>query len=257
MVSLFNLVIVFSLGFIIFSVTTTDSQRINSVRTIIQDMHGSHEAYPHGVPTSYDWQSGPRIGYGNDPKSFRSMTAWGQLYETIEGNPSNNTRVQFRHMKAYMLQKSDKKWYLLQSTKAVEGAAYAEDYVGDSNKVADVRTEPDGTISAKAGGGYNYHFWPPSGRTRINPNNIAGIYTTIQARLIIDDRSVPDDRASARYVLSMGGDYWLNETVQWDGFKTNGDIAIGKFKLVSTKWRAFNMCTMTAKQLLRNPPPLQ
>ncbi len=230
---------------------------INSLPTIISDMQPPQDAAPHGVPKNYSWANGPEIGMGNNPKDFKAMMAWGQLYEAEQGNPATNTRVQLRNMKAYVLSKQDNKWHLLQSSKGVEGGAFREDFSGNANKSADVRTESDGSISAKAGGGYNYHFWTQGGRSTINPNDIGGIFTTVEARLIVDDASKPDDRSQARYLLNTGGDYWLDLTAGWDNFKTNGGIATGRFKYVTTEWQAFNMTTITAEQVRSTPPPLE
>jgi hypothetical protein len=155
-----------------------------------------------------------------------------------------------------MLSKRDGQWYLLQSSTRVEGAAFREDFAGNVNKAADIRYEPDGSISVKAGQGYNFHFWTPS-RASIDPNNVAGIFTTVQARLVTDNPQQADDRFQARYLLGMGGDYWLSMTAKWDNWKTNGDIGIGKFKYVTTSWQAFNMTTLSADQIRQNPPPLE
>jgi len=230
---------------------------INSITTIIYDMTPPHEGMPHGVPTSYNWASEPRVGWGNNPQGFQALTGWGQLYEAATGNPATNTRVQIRNIKAYMLSKRDSQWLLLQSSIKVEGAAYREDYVGDVSRAADIRYEPDGSVSVKVGLGYNFHFWPSNGRASIDPNDVGGILTNVEARLVIDNPQQVDDRSQARYLLSMGGDYWLNLTAKWDYWKTNGDIGIGKFKYVTTQWRAFNMTTLSPEQITQNPPPLE
>lgn len=226
------------------------------VQTLIDDMTTPHEGRPHGVPSSYNWAINPRVGMGNNPGAFRAMVAWGQLYEAAEGNPSGNTRVQLRNIKAYYLSKSTGQWRLLQESLSVYGAAYREDFAGDESRPADQRYEPDGSISVTAGGGYNYHFWTPSGRSTINPSDIGGIWTTLQGRLILNNPNLPDDRLQARYLLSMGGDYWLNLTAPWDNWQTNGDIGIGKFKYVRNDWQSFNMTTLTREQLRQNPPPI-
>jgi hypothetical protein len=231
-------------------------QTVNSIETIVGDMRLPHEGRPHGVPRSFDWAAGPRMGMGNDPGAFKAMVAWGQLYEDARGNPATNTRVQIRDIKAYVL-KGDGQWHLLQSARRVEGAAYREDFAGDVNRAADVRLEDDGSISVKAGDGYNYHFWPSTGRASIDPHDIDGVFTTVQARLVIHDPDGPDDRDQARYLLGMGGDYWLSLTAQWDQWKTNGDIAIGRFRYVRTAWQAFNMTTLSEEALCENPPPLE
>jgi hypothetical protein len=239
------------------TVRATQPQTINSVATIISDMQPPQDAAPHGVPKHYSWANGPEIAMGNNPKDFTAMMTWGQLYEAEQGNPATNTRVQLKNIKAYFLSKQDNTWRLLQSSKGVEGAAYREDFAGDANKLADVRTESDGSLSAKAGGGHNYHFWTQGGRSPINPSDIGGIFTTIEGRLIVDNVSQPDDRAQARYVLNVGGDYWLDLSTTWDNFKTNGGIATGRFKYVTTEWQAFNMTTLSAEEISQNPPPLE
>jgi hypothetical protein len=227
------------------------------VEVMVGDMTPPHEGSPHGVPLSYDWARGPRVGMGNDPGAFRAMILWGQVYEAAEGNPSANTRVHLRDAAAWVLSKRTRQWRLVQSSVSVEGSAYREDFAGDVNRPADVRAEPDGGVSVTAGGGYNYHFWPPSGRAAIDPNDIGGVVTRVRARLVSGDTTRPDDRAAARYLLSVGGDYWLSRTAAWDNFKTNGDIGIGKFKYVGTEWKSFYMTTLSADSLRANPPPVE
>lgn len=229
---------------------------INSIATIIYDMTPPHEGKIRGISTSVSWVSGPRVGMGNDSKGFKAMTAWGQLYEDSTGNPATNSRVQIKNIKAYMLSKRDDKWHLLQSSNKIEGAAYREDYVNNVNKPADIRYEQDGSISVKAGQGYNFHFWSPNGRVLINPDDVNGIFTTVQARLVTDNPQQADDRSKARYLLSAGADYWLNLSAQWDQWTTNGDIGIGKFKYVTTTWQAFNMITLSPSEIRQNPPPI-
>jgi hypothetical protein len=226
------------------------------VSTIIYDMTPPHEGMPHGVATNVEWASGPIVDTEHNPQGFKAMTAWGQLYEDSTGNPATNSRVQIKNIKAYMLSKQDGRWHLLQSSKNVQGAAYREDFAGDVNKPADIRYEPDGSVSVKAGQRYNFHFWPANGRVPINPEDVAGILTTVQARLIVDNPQQPDDRFKARYLLGMGGDYWLSMTAEWDNWTTNGGMGVGKLKYVTTRWRVFNMTTLSAHEIRQNPPPI-
>ncbi len=218
-------------------------------------MESPHEGIPHGVPETFDWACAPRIKMGNNPRGFKAMIAWGQLYEAAEGNPATNTRVQIKDIKAYMLTPDDT-WDLLQGSTAVKGAAYREDFANDASEPTDIRREQDGSISAKAGNGHNFHFWCETGRVTINPNDVAGMFTTVQARLVLDNTEGEDDRSQARYLLSMGGDYWFELTSVWSKY-TVGDIAIGKFKYVTEEWKSFNMSTLCPEQIRLNPPPLE
>jgi hypothetical protein len=220
------------------------------------DMQGSNEGHPHGVPLSYDWANGPFISMGNNSNGWRAITAWGQIYEAAEGNPATNTRVNIRNMQTYFLQKSTGKWLLLQSTSTPDGAAYIENYSGDTNKPADIRYESDGTISVTAGGGYNFHFYP-SDRGSIDPNDIGGFAVVYQARLIVANASKPDDRSSARYLANAGADYYPGLTGGWPGSADyNPGVAGGKMKYVQSNWRSFAMTTLSLSQLTSNPPPV-
>ena len=230
---------------------------LNSLERIADDMRLPHEGQPHGVPLSYDWAESPRIGMGNDSEGFQAFTAWGQVYEDAAGNPATNTRVQLRNIRAFILSKRDGRWHEVQRDLTVDGAAYREDFAGDASRPADIRVEPDGGISVTAGDGFNFHFWPTTGRASLDPSDIAGVVTSVDARLVVDDSALPDDRRQARYLLSVGADYWLDLTAEWDNFRTNGDVAIGRFRYVQREWQSFNMTTLSLEELERSPPPLE
>jgi hypothetical protein len=237
---------------------SSQASQVNSLQTVIDDMTLPHEGRPHGVPDSYDWVRGPSLGRGSHPPAtWHAMTAWGQLYEDAKGNPARNTRVQIRRMRTYLLSKRDGQWHQVQSSEGVQGAAYREDFVEDINKQPDLRHESDGSVSVTAGGGFNFHFWPAEGRVNIDPSDVAGVFITVEARLVVDDPAKPDDRARARYLLSVGGDYWQSRQAKWDHFKTNDAVGLGRFKYVTVNWQAFNCATPTAQELRQNPPPLE
>lgn len=230
---------------------------INSLQTIIDDMALPHDALPHGA-VHFDWGQAARIGWGNNPPAdWTAMIPWGQVYEPTSGSAATNTRIQLRNLAAWYLSKTDDEWRQWTFSESVEGANYVEDFVDDKSKPADIRQEATGGISTTAGDGYNFHFWSENGRVRINPTDIAGTWITMEARLIVDDPNKSDDRAEAKYLLNVGGDYWKSLTAEWDQWKTNGDIAIARFKWLTSEWQAFNMHTLTEQQLLNNPPPIQ
>jgi hypothetical protein len=236
---------------------TGASYSISAAAQIGDDMQGANEAYPHGVPSYYDWANGPVLSMGNNAEGWRAITSWGVVYVPVNGNPATNTRVNIRDMQTYFLQKSTGRWLLLQNTSTPDGAAYLEDFSGDVNKPADIRREPDGTISATAGGGYNFHFYPEN-RASINPYDIGGIVVVLQARLIVGNTSKPDDRSRARYLCGAGADYYPGLTGGWPG-NTSFDPGVGngKLKFVKEQWRSFAMTTLSLSQLQKNPPPVK
>ena len=227
----------------------------NSLEDIIDDITLPHEGLPHGVPENYNWAKAPRKGAQQPPEGWTAAIAWGQLYEWAEGNPATNTRVQIRDMELYYLSKTDGQWHALQKSLRVEGAAYVEDFVGDVNKPADIRSEEDGSISVTVGGGYNFHFWPSSGRVEFPANDVEGCFVTLQCRLILDDPNGVDDREEARYLMSVGGDWWESMTAVWDNWTTNADMGIGRFRFVTSEWRGYNMISLPVEQVRENPPP--
>jgi hypothetical protein len=228
----------------------------NVATQISGDMSGSSEGHPHGVPLSWDWANGPATIEGNNANGQKAMTAWGVVYEASQGNPASNTRVNIRNMQTWFLSKSKGTWTMIQNTSNPDGAAYREDFSGDSSKSPDIRREPDGTFSVTAGGGYNFHFYP-SPRAAIDPNDIGGIVTIFQARLILNNASQQDDRSTAAYLAGAGGDYYPALSGSWPGDTSyNPGIAIGKQKYVKTYWRSFAMSTVPSSQLAQNPPPI-
>lgn len=227
----------------------------NSLADIIGDVTLPHEGKPHGVPTSWDWACQPRAGLATPPTNWTAAIAWGQVYEWIEGNPATNTRVQIKDMEMYYLSRIDSSWHLLQQTTSVAGAAYREDFANDENKAADLRQEPDGGVSITAGDGYNFHFWPTSGRSEWPVNEVIGCFVTVKARLILDDPNEVDDRNIAKYLISVGGDWWESLSAVWDNWTTNADMGIGRFRFITREWKSFNMISIPIELAERIPPP--
>lgn len=140
----------------------------------------------------------------------------------------------------------------------VQGNAYREDFANDENMPADVRTEQDSSLAIKLKPNFNYHFWPESGRSDIDNTDIAGVFSTVRARLVLDSAAKPDDRDQARLLMGMGADYWLDRSVGWDpNWKHNGDVAIGRMRWLTLLWQSYNMTSLSAETLRANPPPIE
>jgi len=252
------LIIMLSIGTVSMArAQTAFPNALNSPQAIIDDMTLPHEGIPHGVPESYDWSRNPRMGNGNNMGDFTAFIPWGQVYEAASGNTATNTRVELRDMEAYVLSVASGRWEMIQFDRLVQGEAYREDFADDESIEADTRPEPTGTLSVTAGNGYNFHFCPSSGRVLLDADDVGGIFTTVQARLILDDPNGIDDRGRARYLLSVGADYWENLDIEWQSYGANADVAIGRFRYVMNEWDSFNMTTLPSDVLAPNPPPLR
>jgi hypothetical protein len=230
------------------------------VTSVLGDMTLPNDGYPSGVPSYYSWYSKAEIGYGNNmPKDWNAFTSWGQVYVEQGWNPSaaSNTRVQIRNQEAWYLSKSTGQWRLLQKVTRVDGAAFREDFSNNTAQPADVRDETNngGGISVTAGNGWNFHFW--TNRVNLDPNDIKGIYTQVQARLVLKNPDGMDDRASSRYLVNDGADYWRSLTAPWAAdWSNNGGVASGRLKFVKNNWQNFSMTTLSATELSQNPPPI-
>ena len=186
--------------------------RADLARVLAKDMIGRHQGRMHGVPRTYNWAKGPRIGRGNHPGKYQAMSVWGQIYEDADGSPATNVRVACRDIQGWILSKRTGRWRRVVGSRDVFGANYLEDFSGNASVPADLRSEPGDAVSATLGNGYNFHFFPKRQRKWIDPHDIAGVVTLYSARVVMDDPHGPDERHLARYLASAGGDYWLDRT---------------------------------------------
>lgn len=224
-------------------------------RLLHKDMTGHHAGLMHGVPLTYDWAEGPRLGAGHHLQGYNDVSAWGQVYESAEGSPATNVRVACRDIALWIRSRSTGRWRKANASRAVNGANYVEDFTGNASVPAALRTEPDGSVSSTLGGGYNFHLYSTRGRAGIDPGDVAGIVALYSVRLVLDDPNGPDERASARYLASAGADCWLDAYVgAAEG--TVDDVGHGKARWVRPEWTTVTMSTLGRARLERSAPPV-
>ncbi len=235
-----------------------------TAQLIVNDMTKTPDASLHGTE-ALDWGMGiaspqpmPVPRQNNQGKYFRSLTCWGQVYIPRTNSTALNTRCQIRNVVTKILKK-DGLWYTVQSGQP-KGAAFVEDFANNGAMDAGVRDESSngGGISVIVGvgnwAGHNYHFWV-DGRAQIDPEHIDGVYTSCEARLIVDDPSKTDDRANCKNLLQMGADWWLSVDAAWlPDWSASSGIGGGRSKWVKTYWQHYSMCTLPADQILINSP---
>ena len=267
------------------------SGTINSLDTIVNDMKLMNDVALAGVPTNYGFARGP--GYvimGNDPRgtntpswwqvnnqSYKSSTYWNGVMPWLVvfdgvGNLASNTRVQLRNLKLYIKSKSTGKWNLINGSTGVSGENYPKSLQGADVQRPDVRTESDGSTSVlPPGGNLLFHGWG-GGIQAINGSDVGALFVTLQARLVKNNASGTDDRAQAKYLIHVGGDYYPTVTTRVTDLAPAyyfPGIGTSRAKLVSNNWQAFNFSTidvgvedpgggvMTEAQLRAAPPPLE
>jgi hypothetical protein len=223
-------------------------------------MKGAHEGRLAGVGPYCNWQYKPRLNFGNDPNRghYSRFQFWGIVYSEAGSKLPQNVRIQIRNPRAYYLSKRDQHWHSLQKDVTVDGLHYPEDFNGGAVK-ADTRLEGDGSRSITMIEHYNYHFWPASPeiqKVKIDPNDVAGIFTNFQARLIPDHSGENPDFSQVRFMAQSGGDYWVYPPTGKGNPTENDDAGMGKFKFLTPDWQYFNMHTLTEEEIRKNPPPL-
>lgn len=243
--------------------SVTAVNRYLQLTKIAADMSGVVEDHPHGVPDNWGFYSGPVAGRMNNPfnegVNATAANPWGQVYETVDVNPAANTRVNIRNMQLWFRSLRTGVWTRKCITSQPTCRAYYEDF-SQPSIAADVRNEPDGTISVRAGTrattgvGYNAHFYPSS-RVLFDPTDIGAWLSIYEARLILHDPNGTDDRWSAKYIASAGADYWPDLTGYWAAPGAPA-MADGKLKYVRPYWRWYAIVTVIEADLVGQPPVL-
>jgi hypothetical protein len=223
---------------------------VNSVARIQQSMLGFHEGVLHGVPLDYEWAKGPRVQAATPPAGMTAVLMWGQVYAEAGGVVPANVRVAFRNLQTCVLTSSG--WKNL-TTRGLDGAHFVEDFAKNASVPWDIRSEPDGSRSVDMRPGYNIHFYPAA-RAPL-PASVLGVFTSVQARLVLTDPAGPDNRERARWLCNVGADWWRDLTVPYGDGSNNPGVGQGRFQYLSSAWQAFNFHTLTAAQVAANPPP--
>ncbi len=235
----------------------SQSGTLDTLDTVITDMQGNHEGcLPAGVDgvKNYAWQFHPITNSVAPPAGFVATTGWAALEADCNGNPATNVRAEFRGFKTYLLLKSTGRWTLVQSSTGIGGGQFLPNFTQNVNEPADIRNEGGGMTSVAPVAGRAFHFWhSPDGRVSINDADVAAIFVTLQARLIVDDPTSADDLDTAKLLLAAGGDWWHDLSAPWPN---NAQAGFAKFKWLRRDWRPFNLTTASETTLRANPPPL-
>lgn len=223
------------------------------VDNYIADSTLAHTGHPHGVPTGYNWYSLPKIDNRAPPVKMNAVAPWGQIYvDSTAPTTAPNTRVEIGYMEMLLLTRSS--GWKRYRWKSDYGHNYPEGYKGDATE-PDTRRESSGFISVTAGNGKVYHFFPPPPvKTAIVNADTLGVIVSQTARLIVADRSRKDDRASARYLIGIGADWWRDvDAVFNPDFSNNPNAGLGRLRYVTSTWQVYRFSSLDAATLRTHP----
>lgn len=209
---------------------------LRELTTIAFDNAKSHEALPAGVPSSYDWYKGPRVGAGNNSAGFQAATGWGQVFYTNDIQAKSRSSFLIKDFRTLVCTNTPtrKEWSLVQSG-PVEGREFRADFLGNISRPASIFSTIGELSQVEFEVGSAFHFWPKSGRFKLESSNLCGFLVYLRAKQVSGPpRSI---------VLGLGADYWTTTSALWDNYRTNKDIAIGRLKVLSGEWQVIGLTT--------------
>ncbi|MFM1987080.1 MAG: hypothetical protein RJA99_37 [Pseudomonadota bacterium] len=274
------------------------SLKVNSIDTIVGDMSLENDSRLDGIP-NFLWATGPNpaaVLMGADPRGSKMQSWWLNLssvwsqYKDADlwsayvqwflifegaGNGANNVRVEVRNPRTYYLSRSTGQWNAIGGLRP--GSHWFQAWKSDltwANDNVDLRRNADGSVAVKVplnSPNVMHGIWEQGKLDIANiVTDVGALFVTVQARLVVDDPSRPDDRAAANLLMHVGGDYYPDMTATAaNSFPPSAGLS--RAKRITSDWRSFNFATLdVARQdytgptasiptsLLRsNPPPLE
>jgi hypothetical protein len=263
--------------------------KVNTLDTVVSDMRLRNDLKLRGYENrTVGWYVGPGIiQLGNDPRMtnaprwfkeahptyvtdryLRAILPWVVIFDGV-GHAAINTRVHMRNLRAYYKSRSTGEWRQIGHSPGVSGFDTPKSTLLQGNVPENKRVNADGSVEVRPpiDPKLSWHGWWDRGRVRIDPTDLEALFVTVQARLVVDDPKLADDRAQARLLLQVGADYYYDPSWNW----TIGAPGVGtsRSKLIRDEWQAFNLFTfsdvgeqdpgggISEAAFRRNPPPLE
>jgi hypothetical protein len=100
---------------------------------------------------------------------------------------------------------------------------------------------------------WDYHGWGANRHTIDYSKQPKAVLVQLYARLAVENPALPDDRASAKYVIHVSSD---RKTIE--GSAAGGDIGISRWKRVTSEWQPHSFLTggWTKEQFMATNPPI-
>jgi len=260
------------------------SGSLNSVDLIWEDAFGPNQGDPAGVSAYYDlFYAAPQTFPLNG--SFPKTNGWMELIEGGDGahcsltiNTADNTVVEIGRIASWIYYENGG-WEQFDDVAHLSGGTQhpyiGDPFVPDLEGVRNYYGCPDTAgqsrldhmdYSVYAGNtasgnglykpkyGWIFHGWGNNQVVIDYSRNPKAVLVTLFARLVVENPSLPDDRANAHYVIHSGSD-----RKNMDGSTTSGgDIGISRWKRVTNEWQPFNFITggWTKDQFIATSPPV-
>lgn len=247
------------------------SAQAMSIDEVINNMSPQTPSEAQVIDPRYDWQQHPMVimaaprgdaipkwWSGNRPEWTNTIISWFQVFEA-QGNAASNTRVEVKNIRVYTLSESSKRWSQVDARNAPDVDLWQYPFAL-SGASSGKRNEASGGISLKPAYPYFHHGY--GNKQAIDASDVRAVYVTMEFRLAVDDPGKPDDRASARYLVNAGADYYPgNGQGDWSLGYAPG-VGQGRMMLANAEWRTATMLVPNTRngssmnEMRNNPPPL-
>lgn len=218
----------------------------------------AHEAFPHGVPTSYDWYARSRANPTRTDPRLTRLNWWGQVFTDTTGERGDNARVAVREGVVLLLFAGESTWVPGQRTNLLAGGSWSEDFQSHPCGVFDVRAEPDASRSFVPDVGCAAHFWPDVAHIDIGTRALRAVVSVAHVRLVAGDPADTDDLSASRYLVGLGVD-WRDPVsgcpANDAGVPICSGAGVGRMIRPTPGWRAVVFSTMTNDDLASLPLP--
>jgi hypothetical protein len=266
----------------------TAGATVNSLDVIVNDMALRNDFVLRGYEDkTVGWYVGP--GYvvmgnipniSNAPQDFQAnnpnlaglqLKAILPLVVLFDGtaNSATNTRAEMRNIQLIIKSKSTKQWRVIGVSAGLGGFNTPKTTLFNGSVPEDKRTNADGSVQIKppSDSRLTWHGWWNNGRTLIDSYDVEAVMITMQARLTVDNPSLPDDRDHAQLGIQIGADYYIDQNTSWQSI--NPAAMLSRTKRITKDWQAFNAMTfsnvgiqepgggITEASFRAAPPPLQ
>ncbi|WP_413575416.1 RICIN domain-containing protein [Bdellovibrio sp. HCB290] len=230
---------------------------------LFSDMTTASEAIP--INPVYEWQYGPKVTMVaprgdaipswfpyNKPTWLYDAISWFVLQEA-QGNKAVNSRVEISGLRMYFLSESSRKWVRMDYVAApyTETWQYPFDIASPSGNAGNLLRP----VYPKFYHGYGKNL-------AINPQDVRATFIAVDFRLVVIDPSKPDDRAVAKYVVDVGGDYWPGNGAGHGSWPYAPGMGNSRFLLATPNWNTSALIVpntflgASMEELRKNPPPL-
>lgn len=258
------------------SASSTVKNQINEeiLKDIQIDM-GPNEVPLFNAPTTTGWSKHGTIGMGIAPRGdatpvwwtpdnlmYKAPLTWNAIapwFVIYPGNAhsANNVRVKISKIELYILSKSTNIWQKLNTGSGDPTWAGVYDFNltagvgGPLNK----RVETDGLISYKLDDSF-HPIHGGAGKFAINGDDIACVYATLTAELVVDDPTGADQRDLAQITVTVGADYYFDISTPPSAFTPTyvPQVAESRYGLVKSTPKIHYMATIEMPGLTVSSP---